>query len=373
MSCLDGASATVQTRPSGVATRQVQRLNTKDYLFSVGMLGNQTREFTVRNFMRKKVLTIESESKVSDAVKIMVDNDVGSVVVVKNGDPEGIFTEEDLLGMLVRGHGPENTIVKDTMSPITGRVSPDESSQDAAKAMVGKNGRLLVLEAGKLIGIATSSDIVKVIYRTGRSFDISKVISKDLVFADAASSVKDVIETMQSRRVGSCIVTKDGAPYGIFTERDLLNKVLFLGTKLDTPVGQVSTFPLVMVQPVVEGREIAGAMVSRHFKRFPLSKDGRIVGIVTARDLVPCLCGPSARGRGPAARKASRREIRRGLPDLQHQNRQHRAMWLRRGRRIAPRVRRCRSGTDRPQLDRAPRSQTPSGLLSCDHGPARRR
>jgi predicted transcriptional regulator len=53
----------------------------------------------------------------------------------------------------------------------------------------------------------------------------------------------------------------------------------------------VSTFPLVMVQLGVEGREVAGAMVSRHFKRFPLSQDGKIVGVVTARDLVRAYAG----------------------------------------------------------------------------------
>jgi CBS domain-containing protein len=246
----------------------------------------QVRDFTVRNFMRKIVLKIESGSKVSEAVKVMVDNDVACLVVVNDGKPQGIFTEEDLLRVLVSGQKPEIALVKDFMSSTVNSVTSDQSSQEAAKAMLEKKGRLLVLEADKVIGIVTSSDIVKVIYRTGRSFDISKVISKDVVMVDVNSPLKDVVERMGSRRIGSVIVTKSGTPYGIFTERDLLNKVLFLGTKLDTPVGQVSTFPLVMVHLGVDGREVAGGMVSRYVRRFPLTQDGKIIGIITARDLV---------------------------------------------------------------------------------------
>jgi CBS domain-containing protein len=127
------------------------------------MAGNQVREFTVRDFMRKSVVTIDPGSKVSEAVRIMVDNDVACVVVVKNGKPYGIFTEEDLLHMLVRSQTPESTLVKDSMSPTIRSVTPDQSSQEAAKAMMEKKGRLLVLEAGRVIGTVTSSDIVKVI------------------------------------------------------------------------------------------------------------------------------------------------------------------------------------------------------------------
>jgi predicted transcriptional regulator len=251
-----------------------------------GVFGNQLREFTVRNFMRRSFSTVDSDSKVSEAVKIMVDNDVACIVAVKNGKPYGIFTEEDLLHMLVRGQMPESTLVKDSMSPTIRSVTPDQPSQEAAKAMMEKKGRLLVLEAERVIGIVTPSDIVKVIYRTGRSFDISKVISKDVVMVDVNSPLRGVIERMESRRIGSVIVTKGAIPYGIFTERDLLNKVLFLGTGLDTQVGQVSTFPLVMVHLGVDGREVAGGMVSRYVRRFPLTQDGRIVGIITAIDLV---------------------------------------------------------------------------------------
>jgi CBS domain-containing protein len=250
------------------------------------MIDTHVKEYTVRNFMRKDVLTADLGSKVSEAVKIMVDNDVACVVIVNNGKPQGIFTEEDLLHMLVRGQMPEQTLVKDTMSPTIRSVTPDQSSQEAAKAMIEKKGRLLVLEGERLVGIVTASDIVKVIYRTGQSFDISEVVSKDVVMMDASSPLTEVIANMASRKVGSIIVTKDGTPYGIFTERDLLNKVLFLGTRLETPVGQVSTFPLVMVHDGVDGREVAGGMVSRYVKRFPLTKDGKIVGIITARDLV---------------------------------------------------------------------------------------
>jgi len=87
------------------------------------MSGARVMDLTVRNFMRKNVLMIDAGSKASEAVKIMVDNDVACVVVVRNGAPQGIFTEEDLLRMLVRGQTPESTLVKESMSPTIRSVT----------------------------------------------------------------------------------------------------------------------------------------------------------------------------------------------------------------------------------------------------------
>ena len=91
---------------------------------------------------------------------------------------------------------------------------------------------------------------------------------------------------MDRKRVGSVIVVKDGKPWGIFTERDLLLKILAPKVKLSTPVAEVATTPLTRAEMGINGKEAADIMVSKRVKRLPLFEDDIMVGIVTARDLV---------------------------------------------------------------------------------------
>ena len=73
---------------------------------------------------------------------------------------------------------------------------------------------------------------------------------------------------------------------GIFTERDMLNRVLAPNLSLASPIGDVATIPLRTAQVGIDGIEAARIMTSYKIKRLPLMEDQSIIGIVTARDLV---------------------------------------------------------------------------------------
>jgi CBS domain-containing protein len=256
------------------------------------MKNKQVRDFEVRDFMSKRVLTVVPQSKVSDAVETMVKNDIGCLVVVEKGLPVGMFTERDLLTVLADGRNPRSIPVKDAMSPSVTRISSDQRSQEAARKMIKSKGRLLVFDNANLAGIVTASDIVKVIYRMGVKFEIANVISKKVVTMDMKTRVRFVIREMKAKGVGSVIVTENKIPSRIFTERDLLNKILYADLGLETAVNDVSSFPLVTAEVGINGSDVAGAMVSRRVKRLPLMQRGKMVGIVTARDLVQAFAYP---------------------------------------------------------------------------------
>ncbi len=236
--------------------------------------------------MSKIVRTVVPNTTVSKTIRIMVDNNIGSVVVTEKKSPSGIFTERDLLRLMTESRNLETIPVGEQASPKIAKVDQVQSSLEAAKRMQEEKSRLLVLEGDKLIGIVTATDIVRVIYRTGRTFDISKVISKHVTTADLSTPLKRVIRIMDSERIGSVIITKNETPVGIFTERDLLNRVSYLRMSLDRQVSEVATRPLVTAKLGIDGNEVAGAMVARRIKRLPLTEGGKIIGIVTARDLV---------------------------------------------------------------------------------------
>ncbi len=242
---------------------------------------------TVKEFMTGEPETISSNSKVSEAIKIMAERNIGSLIVVAKGKAVGILTERDLLVKLLdMGRDPETTRVVDVMSRSLAQVDPDASLKQAAKAMTSKKSRLVVLVDGKPIGIVTATDIVREIRKQRSIFDPSGTVSRRIVTVTPEARVRDVVAMMSRRRVGSVIVTRQGKPYGIFTERDLVKRVLLPHKGLDTPIEGVATRKLIIARDDTDGKVAANIMATSRIKRLLLLRGDEMAGVITARDLV---------------------------------------------------------------------------------------
>jgi CBS domain-containing protein len=237
--------------------------------------------------MTKHVQTIPHTLTVGEAIEKMTEKNVGSLVVVSGKDPIGILSERDLVSRLMaKGRTPENTIVSDVMSGEIVKFDPDQSLKNAAKTMNSRKNRLLVFDGDHLVGIVTATDIVRAVHEMSTSFDIGKSVMKSVYTVRAETSIQQAVEVMTQLRVGSLIIMKNGEPDGIFTEWDLVRNVLVPHLDLNQPVGGQASRPIITAEEGVNGREAADIMTTNRIKRLPLTRDGPIVGIVTARDLV---------------------------------------------------------------------------------------
>jgi CBS domain-containing protein len=237
--------------------------------------------------MTKYVQTIPHTITVGEAIEKMADKNVGSLVVVSGKDPIGILSERDLVSRLMaKGKTAENTMVSDVMSGEIVKFDPDQSLKIAAKTMNSKKNRLLVFDRDHLAGIVTATDIVRAVHEMSASFEIGKSVMKSVYTIKAETSLQQAVEVMTQLRVGSLIIMKNDEPDGIFTEWDLVRNVLVPHLDLNQPVGGQASRPIITAEEGVNGREAADIMTTNHIKRLPLTRDGPIVGIVTARDLV---------------------------------------------------------------------------------------
>lgn len=122
------------------------------------------RIVSIKEAMSPKVLTVSANTTVAKAAKMMASKSVGSVVVVKNGNPVGILTERDLLMKVISADLKASKVVvsKVMTSPVL-TVSPNTDIAEASRMMVrNKIRRLPVVQKGKLVGIITTSDIMQV-------------------------------------------------------------------------------------------------------------------------------------------------------------------------------------------------------------------
>jgi CBS domain-containing protein len=122
---------------------------------------------TVRNILQVKgnvVYTVNPESSVYDALEILEDKNLGSLVVIeKNGKLDGIFTERDYARkVILKGRSSRETCVRDIMTDDPIFVTPDTDVDDCMQLMTNKFIRHLpVLDNGELIGLVSIGDLVK--------------------------------------------------------------------------------------------------------------------------------------------------------------------------------------------------------------------
>lgn len=102
-------------------------------------------------------------------------------------------------------------------------------------------------------------------------------------------SLQDAVRILGKKHVGSLLVTKKGKPTAIFTERDLITKVLAKGVSLKKKVGVYSSSPLTVIGPDMDLKDAARAMTQLRIRRLPVIEKGEVVGVITSADIVKAL------------------------------------------------------------------------------------
>ena len=242
----------------------------------------------VADYMTTNPITIQSDAMFPNATSLMASKGIGNLIVTKNDDAIGILSEREILQELSLNREIPNKDIQYVNLQSFIRITPNDTIYAAAKSMISEKMRLLVFDNNNniLAGIITASDIVRAFRKTDSNPSIEDVMSNKIFDVDYDNSILRAVKTLYERRIGSIIVNKDEKPYGIFTERDLLTKVLSRGIEVDEKVGNYSSTPLITAQHGIRANEAANIMFINNMKRLPLTQDGKIVSIVTARDLV---------------------------------------------------------------------------------------
>jgi CBS domain-containing protein len=114
---------------------------------------------------------------------------------------------------------------------------------------------------------------------------LGDIMTTDLLTVPPSATVAETATMMGQRGTGSALVMDGDALLGIFTERDVVRA---LGQQFDAaghPVSDWMTPDPDTVPPETTPADALRTMLQRGFRHLPVAKDGRVVGIVSIRDL----------------------------------------------------------------------------------------
>ena len=119
---------------------------------------------------------------------------------------------------------------------------------------------------------------------------ITEIMTEAAVTDRPDDSLEAAAKKMWEQQTGSLLVTDGEDLVGIVTERDILRAV-GTRTSLDTPLSAVMTKDLITVDPGTSLRDAARIMTEKWIRHLPVLDGGKLVGIVSQRDLSGVLAG----------------------------------------------------------------------------------
>lgn len=120
-----------------------------------------------------------------------------------------------------------------------------------------------------------------------REKKIFQVINDRVVQSPPTISLKEAIQQMQFYRSGYIILTQDGIVVGVFTETDVVQRILGHNVDLNRPVSEFMTSMLHTLSPQASVGEAIDLMAQKHIYHLPLTDENRrYMGMLSVRTLI---------------------------------------------------------------------------------------
>jgi CBS domain-containing protein len=117
--------------------------------------------------------------------------------------------------------------------------------------------------------------------------DILSVKQPDVVMTSSDITVAEAARIMSTAVIGSIVVREGDTPVGIFTERDLLSRVVAAGRDPQTTtIGEVMSQPLKTCGLDDPVDQCALRLKKGHFRHLAVVEEGRLVGLISLRDVM---------------------------------------------------------------------------------------
>ena len=115
---------------------------------------------------------------------------------------------------------------------------------------------------------------------------IEPFMSLNVLMAPPEQTLQEAAQSMTERRVGAVVVTRGASVVGIVTERDVLRSVARGLVPWSTTLEECMTHDPISITPSTDTLEASHIMLEGGFRHLPVLEEGRLVGILSLRDLL---------------------------------------------------------------------------------------
>lgn len=118
---------------------------------------------------------------------------------------------------------------------------------------------------------------------------VGDVMTKSVISVDTSMTINETAKMMEDAKVGAVIITENNTPIGIVTDRDFAVKVAAHAYQITSSIKQIMSSPLLSINSDESVRNAADLMHDRGVRKLPVVTEDKVVGIITATDIVNLL------------------------------------------------------------------------------------
>jgi acetoin utilization protein AcuB len=276
----------------------------------------------IRELMSSEPRTVAASATLHEAMRLMDQHDVRHLPVVDAAGTEtalaGMVSDRDLLlatgwlrppagrehpeaasprGRMASPAPVEPRLVREVMSSPAATLGPGDRVYDLALRMVtDRIGSVAVVEAGRLVGIATETDLLTFYSTTCARAEgflrpqdtAARAMSTSPVVVRWSTRLDEAAAAMVQHRLRHLPVVASGEVVGIVSDRDL-RRASGRGAAPETVLEGVMTRDVALIAHDASLARAAELMCARGVSSLPVMADRTLVGILTTTDLA-CYC-----------------------------------------------------------------------------------
>jgi signal-transduction protein with cAMP-binding, CBS, and nucleotidyltransferase domain len=115
---------------------------------------------------------------------------------------------------------------------------------------------------------------------------IERHVTKQVVALDATTPCREAAKVMRDKRIGAVAVREGGRIVGIVTERDMVARVMATGDSGAMPIGEAMRTDLPRIAPGASELETTELMRTQYTRHLLVEAQGNVVGIISMRDVI---------------------------------------------------------------------------------------
>ena len=259
---------------------------------------------SVSEFMEENLEMVSEETSIIEAAQKMTQQRIGCLVVQgqdsdsQNQSIIGLVSETDLVRRGMTGDSSEEQInVRQIMTSPLQTIESHRSMLDVSHIMERQGVRHLCVTNGEeIVGMISIRDLVRhfVYAESGPIRELDNVyrplsvLMRTTIEQIAGEETVSVAAThMTQKQIGALLVTEQGQWVGIITERDLIQKVI---AEEEDPqqiqTRSIMNKPLIGIDINRTVHDASDLMAEKWIRHLPVTENGKIVGILSVRDLI---------------------------------------------------------------------------------------
>ncbi len=268
----------------------------------------------------RKVACHLSTDTVGDAVRVMAEKAISSIVIVdENNHPEGIVTERNILSAMQTGRGA-TSLLGDIMSSPVITVPQTINCLDAYRLCLRDGIRhLVIVDHGKsLAGVISETDFRRhfnLFALAGRR-KVSSVARKSAGTLPPSASLMQALRLMLDLQKSCVVAVENKKPVGIVTERDVVRFYSSMNSETDVPLESVMAKPVLTINGEISCGQATEIMLTHKVRHLVVvDESGGMTGLVSEHDLTQAMASSLSDERGGFETNFLRTLINT-LPDL---------------------------------------------------------